>query len=149
MEGYELLSRVWRFQSAVFDSMANEISDVRLHPKSMAVLQMMEFFRYPNEVARCLSVPMPTLSNILRELERNGYIRRDVDETDRRRVLLHVTPSGKSALDKATKVINDRLGPKIAQLSQTEVRELRSGLDALEAMLGNPLVDTVNKQAVG
>lgn len=136
MEGWELLSRAYRFQSAVFDGLIGEMSDLRVHPKSLMVLQMAQKLKFPNEIARALSIPMPTLSNILRELERSRYIEREVDLEDRRRVVIRVTEEGRSAYEQMRRLVNFRLEDWVNGMDALERQSIRTAFDTLGQVNG-------------
>src|SRR5262245_55512435 len=57
---------------------------------------------------RC-QVQAQTLSRIIDGLERDGYIARQRDDKDRRRVLVHPTPAGEDLLERARRLASARL----------------------------------------
>lgn len=138
MEGWNVLSPLWRFQSAVFESISHELARHRLHAKSLAVLDALAMHHYPNEVAKALRVPMPTLSNILRELERNGYIHRDVDEADRRRVIVRRTAEGEEAHRLCIRVVDRQVNKWLSAMDPHQAQAVSRAAENLTATLAIP-----------
>jgi len=102
MLGWNLLNRSWRLSSALLEAANNVMADNHLHSKSLVVLGAYQHLKHPSEVSKHLHIPMPTLSNIHRELERNGYLTKKVDGIDRRRHIIQVTEKGQKVFDLCT-----------------------------------------------
>ena len=69
------------------------------------------------DLARLLEVPLPALSKTMQSLETRGFVRREIDPTDRRFTLASVTPDGLALAQKAqeksdrnTRAVFDALG---------------------------------------
>jgi len=76
-----------------------------------------------------------TLTNILDRLEKRGLLRRQMNRTDRRSILVQLTPSGnrmasqvKDALDRLEQLISD-------QVQQRDLTGLVAVVQALEAIV--------------
>jgi len=61
------------------------------------------------EISARMHITSGTMTSVLDTLERNGYIERQADPDDRRRVLVDVTPDAQAVLD--------RLLPEVAQIT--------------------------------
>jgi DNA-binding MarR family transcriptional regulator len=143
MTGWELIGRLWRFQHAAFELAGDELAAVGLHPKALVVLVMLRHFRHPADVARALSIPAPTLSNILRELESRGYVRRDSDREDRRRFIVTLTAEGEAALAAGEAAVESSLGPRLAALNPERRSEIERAVETLEGLLPNPFLGSL------
>jgi DNA-binding MarR family transcriptional regulator len=80
------------------------------------------------EVSARMHITTGTMTSVLDTLERNGYITRQSDPDDRRRVLVDITPAAQHVLD--------RMLPDVQQLSRAlmaniEDGELKTLLDTL------------------
>ena len=53
------------------------------------------------ELSARMHITSGTMTSVLDTLEANGYIRRQADPTDRRRVLVDLTPAAQAVLDRA------------------------------------------------
>jgi DNA-binding MarR family transcriptional regulator len=82
-----------------------------------------------SEIARSFNVTRAVVSKIVLKLERNGYVRKETDPEDRKRVQVYLTERGQAAFDAHDKfhLINDR-----------QIYEYLEGLNEteLEAVLG-------------
>ena len=85
-----------------------------------------------NELARRMTIKPPSLVAVVDALEREGYLQRKPDPTDRRRMPLHITPTGEALLKKvplcaetdALSVALDRLGERKAEQLAKLLEEL-------------------------
>ncbi|MEA3214733.1 MAG: hypothetical protein QOJ19_889 [Acidimicrobiia bacterium] len=80
------------------------------------------------EVSARMHITSGTMTSVLDTLERNGYVTRQSDPADRRRVLVDITPAAQHVLD--------RMLPDVQQLSRAlmahiEDGELKTLLDTL------------------
>ena len=107
-------------QQAIFVSAGAELQELGLNPKSMAVLAIIELLPHPQEIAISLGAPFPTISNILKELEKLGYVERSLAVGDRRRTLITQTAKGIQARDAAIQAINRQSRPLMAGLTAEE-----------------------------
>lgn len=85
-----------------------------------------------NELAQLLMIKPPSLVAVVDALERDGYLQRKVDPSDRRRTPLHITPKGQALLEKVpfcaeTDVLSvalDRIGEDKAEQLAKLLEEL-------------------------
>jgi MarR family transcriptional regulator, organic hydroperoxide resistance regulator len=95
-----------------------------LEPKEFFVLDAVEEHPYPAELAGHMSMPRPTIAAYLREFQKRGLVTRSIDEQDRRRHRLELTPDGKSIVEAARKCIVARYAETLDRLTTDEQREL-------------------------
>jgi len=88
-----------------------------------------------SELAGYLGIGLPTASTLVSRLVNAGYIHREEDPTERRRVSLSLTDSGRGrfegALDEARRELADRLG----RLSPRELGRISSAMAHLRAVV--------------
>jgi DNA-binding MarR family transcriptional regulator len=87
----------------------------------------------PSELGDDLAVTRSNISGLLAGLEKNGMIRREIDTADRRRILVHPTPRGIDALQKAWPLYEEAIAGRFQSLSADEKNALRSILHKLTA----------------
>jgi DNA-binding MarR family transcriptional regulator len=63
-------------------------------------------------------------TRVLDQLEKRGLIRRERSETDRRVVLLHLTPDGRRVVETLLPIVVERLNHALAEFSAAEVATL-------------------------
>lgn len=88
-----------------------------------------------NQLARAEQVKPPTMSRVLDALEKAGLARRRENPTDRRAVLLEATDKGTSLLRRGRDRRVKFLARYLTRLSAAELRNLNSGVSALEKAL--------------
>lgn len=82
------------------------------------------------QVSTQMHISTATMTSVLDTLERNGYIQRQPDPADRRRVLVDVTPAAQALLDEVLPAVQQLV---TATLSPLGDRTLRTLLQALTA----------------
>jgi DNA-binding MarR family transcriptional regulator len=93
-----------------------------------------------SEVAALLAVKPPAASAAVDALEREGYVARAVDSTDRRVTLVTLTPEGLDALHRAEAQRRDIMRTYLSVLSEDEIRSLITVHNKLiEAMTSNQI----------
>jgi len=84
------------------------------------------------ELAQRRGVRHQTLAKVAKELMADGLVRAEAHPTDARKVLLHLTPEGRSVLDQERRHRTDRLAAAIEDtLTSAQRRELARGVDLL------------------
>ncbi len=93
-----------------------------------------------SEVAAVLAIKPPAASAAVASLERDGYVERSVDATDRRVTLVTMTPTGLDALHSAEEIRRQIMRRYLSVLSADEIRSLISIQNKLiEAMTSNQI----------
>jgi DNA-binding MarR family transcriptional regulator len=103
---------------------------------SMPQLKLLAFLsRNPgsslSSAADDLAVTPATASNLVDRLVKRGYISRVEDPSERRKVLLSLTQSGKEHLETCRKFAQACIGVLLADLPQTKLAKVKEGLSIL------------------
>ena len=93
-------------------------------------------WRSQHDLARAVGIEGPTLTRHLDALERQGLVRRSQDPSDRRAVVVELTPEGHAAHSRLRDVVVAFDRRLRNGLSQEEVDALRDLLGRLEANVG-------------
>jgi len=102
----------------------------------------------PTVIATSLKFGQATVTNIVDRLVAVGYLTRTRADTDRRRILLRATDAGRSALQSAPDLLQDRFEKAFPELAGWEQAMILAGLERLAELLGvddldaAPLIDT-------
>jgi DNA-binding MarR family transcriptional regulator len=88
-------------------------------------------------LARDVSLSPGTVTGIIDRLEAHGFVRRDRSESDKRRVLVHLTPKGTQTVKDAPFPLNERFVKAFNELEEWEQGMLVASLQRLAAMM-NP-----------
>jgi DNA-binding MarR family transcriptional regulator len=97
------------------------------------------------EVAARMHITSGTVTSLLDNLERKGYVVRSSDRDDRRRVLVDLTPTAQAALDEVlpavqqvARQITDRIGVQRQQALLDILDEIRQAVAELPDDLPEP-----------
>ena len=97
------------------------------------------------EVASRMHITSGTITSLLDNLERKGYVLRSNDPNDRRRVLVDITPAAQAVLDsllpevqQVTVQIVDRIGQKRQEALLEILADIRETIAALPEVLPAP-----------
>ncbi|MEP6843240.1 MAG: MarR family transcriptional regulator [Pseudolysinimonas sp.] len=88
----------------------------------------------PGDLAQREFVSAPTMTRTLRDLERLGLVSRRPDVTDRRSILVSVTPDGEHEVLRARSARAELLADLLGRLMSDQVATLRDALPALELL---------------
>ncbi|MGM7681375.1 MarR family winged helix-turn-helix transcriptional regulator [Cytobacillus sp. Hm23] len=86
----------------------------------------------PSELGDDLAVTRANISGLLRGLEKSELIRRELDTSDRRRILVHLTLKGKETLEKAWPIYEETVANLLHPLGLEEQTMLLTMLQKLE-----------------
>lgn len=98
----------------------------------MFVLNHLTFVRekvLPNELASVMNASTSRIAAILNSLEKKGWITRQIDETDRRRIVVTLTDSGRRFVSERQKAIRDGMEDVLKRLGEEDTREALRLLD--------------------
>ena len=87
------------------------------------------------EISSRMHITSGTMTSVLDTLERKQYVKRLLDVTDRRRVLVDVTPDGQALLDEMLPEVQQAATIVMGALSDDALASLRSTLAAVDESL--------------
>ena len=87
-------------------------------------------------VAQRHGVRMPTMSRTVDTLEQRGWVERTRAPSDRRSVLVRITPEGTRVLSEVERLAEARVQRLVDAMSPRGREQLRAGLDELAGALG-------------
>jgi DNA-binding MarR family transcriptional regulator len=87
------------------------------------------------ELAEIEGLAQPTTTVLLKQLERNGWVRRGPDPHDRRAVLVSLTPDGAGALESYRAQYRARLRDCVAGMPEEQITALENSIGALDALV--------------
>ncbi len=98
----------------------------------------------PSTLARRLMVTPTVITGVVDRLERRGYLRREDDRVDRRRVHLRLTPDGERVSLAAEQVTFSHVAAHMDVLSREDLADIESAFTLLESVLGRLEDDVKN-----
>ena len=100
-------------------------------------------------LAEALSVSLPTASDIVGRLEANGLVQRQRGTTDRRQVLVSLTPVGARTLARAPSPLQESFSVRLAAMDPWEQTQMLSVLQRIVAMMEAERLDASPVLAAG
>ena len=76
----------------------------------------------PSALSKCTHTSTARVATILNSLEEKGYITREIDKCDRRKILVHITPSGIIQAKEAKKEILGNLARIFEEMGQEDTQ---------------------------
>lgn len=128
----------------VVDSHARSLArDTSLTPSQLIVLKELSTRNsvQPGELARSAGLKQATISILLDRLQARGLILRSRGDTDRRTVLVQITPEGRARLSDAPDLLQSEFGARFAQLPDWEQAYINAALIRLVGLLGAGEID--------
>jgi DNA-binding MarR family transcriptional regulator len=86
-------------------------------------------------LAHAESVAQPSMTTLVKRLERDAYVTRRPDPDDARATLIEITAAGRHALDARAGLRAEALGQRVDALSTRERAAITKALPALDALL--------------
>lgn len=77
-----------------------------------------------SELAEYAHALPPAVSRSIKALEERGYVRRFVDEKDRRNTMVEITDEGQTVLQESNDIINDYMNRVFERINQEELARL-------------------------
>ncbi len=77
-----------------------------------------------DEVRNSLYMTKPAISQIYSSLEKKGYMTREIDMNDRRKILVKLTPDGHEILKKTKEYTEQVLNEIISRLGEDDTRQM-------------------------
>ena len=87
------------------------------------------------QVSAEMHISTATMTSVLDTLERNGYIHRQPDPADRRRVLVDISPAAQALLDQVLPEVQQIVTATMSPLGDQALRVLLDALEAANAAL--------------
>jgi DNA-binding MarR family transcriptional regulator len=89
----------------------------------------------PGQLSRRLWVTPAVVTGLIDRLEQRGFVRREADPADRRRLLLVLTDTGLATSEAVGQVLADELATQLATYSPDQLSDIDRALDVLEDAL--------------
>ncbi|MCL1901232.1 MAG: MarR family winged helix-turn-helix transcriptional regulator [Firmicutes bacterium] len=77
----------------------------------------------PKEISGVMGVSTARVATALSELEENGYVTREIDCNDRRRIIVKLTSKGEGILQDHTDKVLDKIAAFLIELGEHDAKE--------------------------
>jgi len=92
--------------------------------------------RRVTELAELEGLAQPTVTLLVKGLERDGLVRRERAHADGRVVMVHVTEAGEAALEAFRQRVAAALGEYLDEVSDEEIAALAAATEAVDHLVG-------------
>ena len=122
-----------RATHATLRVLAARLTDENLSPSEINVLANLADgqFRSVGELAASAGVKPTTLTSILDRLGKRGFLARELDMGDRRSFMVHLTPEGARAAQRASGAMADIVKEATSPLTEADVAGFKKVVRAL------------------
>ena len=133
----ELADRVHSLAMQLLRRVRAADAETALSQARLSALSVLVFSgpRTVGELAAADQVTAPTMSRLVTALEREGYVRRETDSEDGRRVRVVATPDGVRALNEARRQRVSRVAAFLEGIDEEDRRTMMEATELLEAAL--------------
>lgn len=128
-----LLPRIGKIAAQV----AHERGAITLE-RARILWQLVEAPRRSGELAQRCALTPASVSELVDSLERDGFVRRSEDATDRRVVVVEITARGRREIDRVGELMRAPVAKIIAGLSAEKRVRLAAALTDLQGALASP-----------
>ena len=77
---------------------------------------------FPSEISMAMNISTSRIAVTLNNLENKGYITRRIDEGDRRRILIRLTPEGKTRAENDRRMLLSAIEKMLALLGEDDAK---------------------------
>jgi DNA-binding MarR family transcriptional regulator len=134
-----LLPRIGKIAAQV----AHERGAITLE-RARILWQLVEAPRRSGELAQRCALTPASVSELVDSLERDGFVRRSEDRTDRRVVVVEITARGRREIERVGELMRAPVAKIIAGLSSEQRVRLAAALTDLQGALASPKENTRN-----
>ncbi len=127
--GYKV-SRLARLMEARLEGMITELGVTRMMWCVLSGVGL-ENVKTPSALASYIGIARPTVSRVLSDMEKRGFIYRNGAKGDGRAVEIELTERGRAALDRCRPLVDDLNTHFVNKLDPRELESVLSHLDAL------------------
>lgn len=121
----------YRLLMSVITGVAGELSALGIEPKELFLLAAIDEHPHPAELAQDLCMPKPTVTAMVKRLEADGFVSREIDAADLRKHRLSLTAAGRKATTRGLTILWGEFGERLARLSEAEQAKLQVLLEKM------------------
>ena len=105
------------------------------HVEIMKVLAEASGTSHPSELGGTVGISKPQMTRSIDRLTELGMVRRQYDTKDQRMINIRLTEKGKTTLERAERLLKDRLRARLASLEEGDVEKLADSLGDMAEIL--------------
>ena len=120
------------------------VKRVGLTGPQLVILQEISRFEEvtAGEIARAVSLSQATVTGILDRMEKRGLIARQRSDSDKRRIMVRITETGKKILEEAPPLMQEAFVERFSNLQEWEQNMILSALQHLVVLMDAKTIQT-------
>ncbi len=118
---WEVLANIWYLSQLIMEDSTPALEELGLHPKAFFLMAQLDQNPFPAELARIMCLPPPTVTYIVKQLEKKRYIVRKAEPGDLRKFRLLLTASGRKAVKTGQEKVNEVIGRRLERLDRADL----------------------------
>ncbi len=120
MNSWDLLQLHLQFYQRITQNAERALAKDKLDVKGFFLLASIEELKHPAALAKRLILPKPTVTFLIKKLERAQYVKRNTVAGDLRRFEIQLTPLGRKVCERGRKTLSDAFDTSLSQLNPRE-----------------------------
>ncbi|MGB7102753.1 MAG: MarR family transcriptional regulator [Xanthobacteraceae bacterium] len=120
MNNWDLLQLHVQFYERITQNAELALAKDKLDVKGFFLLASIEELKHPAALAKRLTLPKPTVTFLIKKLERAQYVKRKTVAGDLRRFEIQLTPLGRKVRERGRKALSDAFDKCLRELSARE-----------------------------
>ncbi|HEY0253569.1 MAG TPA: MarR family transcriptional regulator [Kofleriaceae bacterium] len=129
------VSKLWTANYRLVVSIIMEVNpllaDLQIDVKELMILGALDENPHPAGLSESLFIPKPSVTMYVKQLEKNGLVKREIDSSDLRRFKLTLTADGKRTLAKGNALFIARFEQRLAHLTHAQQVEFKALIDQM------------------
>jgi DNA-binding MarR family transcriptional regulator len=121
----------YRLLASVIAGVAADISALGLEVKALFLLAAVDEHPHPAKLAAEMCMPKPTVTAMVKRLESDGFLKREIDASDLRRHRLSLTAAGRKAMTQGLAILTSAFGERLGRLGAAEQAALQALLEKM------------------
>lgn len=137
VDRHEIALSILQIIPSIMRLLAAELrhADTPLLPPQLGALTLLAETSYNlSELAELHGVSLPTMSNTMSKLVEAGWVERQRSQTDRRVVMLTLTPAGQQLVENIGQHLVNNVAEQLSDIPSSDLETLQDGLTILQTV---------------
>lgn len=122
MDNWELLLAHMQLYRGFMADADTRLGKLKLGMKDFFVFRALLLYRHPTDIADYLVLPRPTVTFLIKRLEKRGYVKRRSVAGDLRKCEIVMTPKGRKAYEAARIVMTETFEARVAGVRAADMK---------------------------
>jgi DNA-binding MarR family transcriptional regulator len=115
-----ILANLWQLVQTVLDDSEPALDGLGLSAKTFFLLAAVEECPFPAQLARRMHLPPPTVTYMIKQLEKKGFLGRKAEPGDLRKYRLVQTRAGRDALERGSESLSAVLAERLRMIDRED-----------------------------